>query len=346
MELNTFDTSFDTHASGSCCGGCSHQNTSKFIPDSFSNKDTKDYSEVPKPSALRISTMTATSSINSNINLSTISSYLPINEHIKYIEHGHIKKGVSSKNISEKKAKKKKVFYNQITIEVVVKNNITNNIKLFNNGAISMTGLKSEEYGREAVSILLDFLKKTKGVDENDIEHTCLDNPQAEITNFNIVLINSDYYIGYEIKRAELHKLLVNKYKIFSSYEPCIYPGVNSKFYWNEDYLDKEYKGKCYCTELCDGKGCGKGNGNCKKITVSAFQSGSVIITGARNLQQIKTAYAFINNIFKINYGILKKQNAPFLDIDDIVPVVKNGFKKDGLVYLKKSSIKNFSKID
>ena len=333
MDLNTLHTCFDL----------SHQK-------SESNNTTKqekiDYSDVPKPSALRISTMTATSSINSNIHLSTISKYLEPNEHIKYIEHGLIKKGVSSKHISEKKAKKKKVFYNQITIEVIVKNNITNNIKLFNNGAISMTGLKSEEYGREAVSILLGYLKKTTGTDEEGNQYACLDNPSAEVTGFNIVLINSDYYIGYEIKRAELHKLLVNKYKIFSSYEPCIYPGVNSKFYWNEDYLDKEYKGKCYCSNLCDGKGKGKGNGNCKKITISAFQSGSVIITGARNLEQIKTAYSFINEIFKVNYSQLKKQNAPFLDIDDMMPVVKNGFKKDGLVYLKKSSIKNFNKMD
>ena len=50
--------------------------------------------------------------------------------------------------------------------------------------------------------------------------------------------------------------------------------------------------------------------------------------------------------IFKINYTQLKKQNAPFLDIDDIMPTLKNGFKKDGIIYLKKSSIKNYSKME
>ena len=34
--------------------------------------------------------------------------------------------------------------------------------------------------------------------------------------------------------------------------------------------------GKCYCSKLCNGKGDGDGNGNCKKITISTFQSGSV----------------------------------------------------------------------
>ena len=40
---------------------------------------------------------------------------------------------------------------------------------------------------------------------------------------FKIVLINSDYHIGYEIIRNDLHQLLVSDYKIFSSFER-IYP--------------------------------------------------------------------------------------------------------------------------
>ena len=133
---------------------------------------------------------------------------------------------------------------------------------------------------------------------------------------------------------------MVEKYNIFSNYEPCIYPGVNSKFYWNEDYKDEPYKGKCYCLNPCDGKGCGKGDGNCKKITISAFQSGSVIITGARNLEQIHTAYNFINKIFKDNYEFLRKQNAPFLELEDID---KNFSSNKNIIYLKKSNIINYS---
>ena len=296
--------------------------------------------QTPKPSKLRVSTITATCKINSPINLQNLSDNLDIDENIIYIEFGKNTKGVSNKNISEKKMKTKKVFYNQITILVRVGENIMNNVKLFNNGAISMTGLKSEEHGKKAVETLLKYIKK---IDLNlEIEKKCLQNQDASINNFKIVLINSDYYIGYEIKRSELHELLVNKYKIYSSYEPCIYPGVNSKFYWNEDYLDKEYKGKCYCTETCEGKGTGKGNGQCKKITISAFQSGSVIITGARNYDQIKTSYNFINKIFDENYEFLKKENAPFLDINDTLN--KKQKKSNSNILLKKANIKNYSK--
>lgn len=291
---------------------------------------------VPKPSSLRISTMTATCKITSNIDLAKAADLfvklVDTCDNIKYIEYGKTFKGTSNKNLSEKKAKKKKVFYNQMTVLVKSKPGVQNNVKLFNNGAVSMTGLKSEEDGRKSISIILEYLKT---------HENCLDNKDSNIKDFNIVLINSDYYIGFEIKRAELHQLLTNKYKIFSSYEPCIYPGVNSKFYWNTEYVDSTYLGKCYCDKSCDGKGNGIGNGNCKKITISAFQSGSVIITGARNLEQIKCAYNFINKVFKDNYSLLKKQNAPFLELDDTI----GKKKKPNLIYLKKHNIANFNEI-
>ena len=56
------------------------------------------------------------------------------------------------------------------------------------------------------------------------------------------------------------------------------------------------------------GKGNGKGDGQCKKVTISTFRSGSVIITGARTEQQIKDSYNFINYVFQTHYSDLKKR--------------------------------------
>ena len=263
-----------------------------------------------KPTSLRISTMTATCKINSNINLEEAAKmFIEIikeKKDIKYIEHGKTTAGISNKNISEKKAAKKKVFYNQMTVLVNLYEGKSNNIKLFNNGAISMTGLKSVEDGEKAVEIVLKYMKT------NDL---ILENKDATVNDFKIVLINSDYYIGYEIKRSELHQLLINKYQIFSSYEPCIYPGVNSKYYWNQDYTDssKYKRGVCYCTNPCNGKGEGSGNGNCKKVTIAIFQSGKLIITGAKTYVQINDAYDFINNVFRDHYQSVKREIPAFL---------------------------------
>ena len=143
---------------------------------------------------------------------------------------------------------------------------------------------------------------------------------ECKVRKYSIVLINSDYKAGFEIRRDILHQILVNKYSIFSSFEPCIYPGVNTKFFWNINYLDDTnmIPGKCVCSKLCNGKGRGNGNGDCKQITISIFQSGSVIITGARSMEQINCAYKFINNVFKTHYNSIKKIKPAFIKDNDV----------------------------
>ena len=359
----------------------------------------------PISTPLRVSTHTATCNLNSEINLKLISKYLKISKQITYIEYGDdVPKGVNIKQISQKAKDKKKVFYNQITFIVQPEHNRTNNVKLFNNGAISMTGLKKLEDGEKSVEIILNSIKNIKGClyapinkeqlminnsldsedkipplecdvchqkssfynmstlkckhyicnlcSKNNIElETCpkcnnslmedaiVNKEECKITNYKIVLINSDFYAGFEIKRDILHQYLIDKYQIFSSYEPCIYPGVNSKFYWNKKYTHKTHLGKCYCSKLCNGKGDGDGNGNCKKITVSTFQSGSVIITGARSMEQINDAYIFINKVFEENYKSLKKVNAPFLEQNENSKTTNNTKKK--IIKLKRKNIHN-----
>ena len=347
------------------------------------------------PTDLRISTHTATCHIDTLVNLKIIAKYLKIDDTITYIEFGDkIKKGVNMKTQSKKSKEKKRVFFNQITFIISPSLGRLNNVKLFNNGSISMTGLKYLGEGEISVQKLINKIKNINGVyyenltdlDISDLkisqnseiprikcmncsnEVSCnnvnklkcnkhyicklcsntdydkckscnislLENgiiSICKLKNFKIVLINSDYYLGFELKRDVLHDLLVNKYNLFSSYEPCIYPGVNSKYYFNELYLNKEFKGKCYCDVYCNGKGDGKEEGKCKKITISVFQSGSIIITGARSMSQINIAYKYINNIINENYELVKKNE--FLALGPI-----NEKKK--IIKLNKTNIINY----
>jgi TATA-box binding protein (TBP) (component of TFIID and TFIIIB) len=345
--------------------------------------------EYPEPTPLRISTLTGTCSITSSINLLVLAQFLELNKHITYINYGDIiSKGVNITPKSNKKKKKKKVFYNQITI--IIKQNLDryNNIKLFANGAVSMTGLQSLDEGKFSINIILDAIKNLQGKvlynisddyynkninkGEEDVKVRCsscngefthyvmklsnecghyicntcskthdtccepncgtsfiqpaLKNQDAQIKEFNIVLINSDYKANFRINQKKLHPLIVNKYKIFSTFEPTIYPGVKSMYYWNEDYHDNPIKGKCYCTKKCNGKGNGKGDGNCKKVTTAVFQSGSVLITGGRSMEQIKDGYDFINNILKTEFVNIRKKRAKFIEEQ---PIAKSVVKED-----------------
>ena len=111
------------------------------------------------------------------------------------------------------------------------------------------------------------------------------------ILSFDVVLINSDFDIKYKINRELLHRDILAK-EMCSSYEPTIYPGVNMKYYYNTKY---KAGGVCQCTKRCDGKGTGCGDGECKRVTIAIFNSGKIIITGGKTMEQLTISYNFIN---------------------------------------------------
>ena len=250
-------------------------------------------------SSLRISTMTLISQLNSEINLEDLYNSLSKNEVIKYIEYADKKsKGEKAKKVKKRKKKesiesldrigkikKRKYFYNQVTLHIMIDKII--NVKIFNNGSLQMTGLKRFDQSDKVLDILVDLFY------EKDIIKS------TEIKSKKIVMINSDFHIGFEINREKLHRIICDR-KYYSSFEPIIYPGVNIKYYYN---LSNPNSGICKCDGLCDGKG---SNGYCKRITIAVFNSGNIIITGGRSIHQINTAYAFITKIINDNKAILE----------------------------------------
>ena len=231
---------------------------------------------------LRISTITSILEISTDIDLKKIYDSVPITEYIPFIEYGvgNVPKGFSKKMLRKKRKKtKKKIFYNQATVHVVHDGKIMN-VKLFNNGKIQITGLKGVDQGPILIQKLLEYFQ--------DLSVLTYD---AFLMNHKLVLINSDFDLGYEIDRETLHNEIIDA-GIYSSYEPCIYPGVNIKYFMNTNNFD----GICDCLSMCNGKGRADGDGDCKKVTIAVFKSGKVIITGGQHTDQLETAYRFIKN--------------------------------------------------
>jgi len=337
---------------------------------SFEKKNNdNEFINVPEPTGLRISTMTAVASLSTPINLPVIGKYLKtcydedppnIKNKIEYMAHGDIKRGVHPKG--NKKSKSKKPFYNQATVIIKLDSNKFVNVKIFVNGNLQVTGLKSISDGKLIFDSLINELNKTHGImvkknekNENiEVFEKAIENPEnIVIKDFEVMLINSDYFCGYKIERETLYKIMIKEYGLFSTFEPCIYPGVNIKYYWNSENRDISFPGVCQCSTKCNGKGDGHGNGNCKKITISAFQSGNVIITGARNEEQIKITYNFINSIFKKYYSDLKKNDIPDFedlyfsdDSDNEISEKKKRKQKQKIVMVKKSKIKKPNSIN
>tara|TARA_Y100000817_G_scaffold304983_2_gene288587 strand:+ start:767 stop:1537 length:771 start_codon:yes stop_codon:yes gene_type:complete len=240
-------------------------------------------------SDLHVSAIVQIGKISSEINLRELAEYLCINDRVLYIEYGsEISKGDNLKKI--KKIKKiKKFFYNQVTLHIWLGKRI--NMKIFNNGRIQMTGIKNELQGNETIQLFIEEINKIS--DENKIK--IFDSTEIyQVEPIQTVLINSDFDIYFEVNREILHRLIVDR-GYYSSYEPCTYPGVNIKYYYNPILNNF---GICDCDKPCNGKG--KDN-TCKKITIAVFKSGKIIITGGRNKENINSAYKFITEFINEN---------------------------------------------
>ena len=251
--------------------------------------------------ALRVSTMVITAHWGTPIQLDTLSDSLrsiliPIwcpDVGILKFEHKNMVLGCSYKDIFTNRKITSKSFFNQSTMVIRRKMDEEKedhwkevNVKLFANGGIQMTGVTSEEFAHKTIVWLL---------------HTLLALPQSpfaekpSIERFSVQLINTDYALNKFINQDALHKLLINEYNLFSMLEKTIYQGVNTKFFYN---TMNPGVGICQCTNPCKGQGTGEGNGQCKRITMSIFRTGRIIITGARQMVQIEAAYEFLNSVF------------------------------------------------
>jgi len=257
-------------------------------------------SSLLKISPYRISTMVITGNFGTPVNLQSLFQQLPSllipigypESGILKMEHRNSVVGASARDILTHRRVAAKTFFNQSTI--VIRQPYADgwkeaNLKLFANGGFQMTGIPTEQFARSTIVWLIEYLTQNL--------KTCVWTTPATLKECNIQLLNSDYRVNGTILRNKLHKLLTQNYRLFSTYESTIYQGVNTKYYYNESRKADQAPGICHCTERCTGQGTGKANGQCKKITISAFQTGSIIITGARFLKQIDEAYEYFNRI-------------------------------------------------
>lgn len=250
----------------------------------------------------RISTITVTGSINSEIYLDKLFNLMSKHrqDEISYLEYGSNKQDLQSagtKTTKNKKNKTKEVtkrrFDNQLTI---VMNYMENryNIKLFKNGNLQITGVKSIENGKAAINFLIEIIKNIHNLYDNTLLKSIED---VKNINYRVRLINSDFKVeNCEIRLDYLYNIVTSKYKIICSYEPCIYPGAKIEYYYPNN-------GYCKCKTFCNGK-----SDVCKKITIAVFQSGCVIITGANKMEHINIAYDFICKILKDNLDKIKRK--------------------------------------
>jgi hypothetical protein len=204
------------------------------------------------------------------------------NGRIKFKDIRKITIGISKKDIMSYRSKKKQAFYNcfvmilRIKIDEIFKEF---HIKVFNTGKLEIPGVQSETMFMTVLNYIIEILQPFCSCQLKYFEHS------------DTVLINSNFNCGFYINREVLFDILRNKYNIQAIYDPCSYPGIQCKFYYNNDI--KNQTGIQITTENEDKYK------NITQVSFMIFRTGSVLIVGMCDEYVLKDIYQFIKNVLK-----------------------------------------------
>ena len=202
--------------------------------------------------------------------------------------------GICSKDIGSNKKKKKGAFYNcfAIILRVLNKRRFQEiHIKIFNTGKLEIPGIQDNK-------LLIVVLDKLVNYLQPFYSKKIYYYPEK----INTVLINSNFTCHYYIDRDELFDLLKGKYNLHVLYDPCSYPGIQCKFYYNSNY--KKNNGLCKCEKKCTKK-----QGECSELSFMIFRTGSVLIVGNCDEDILRNVYLFIKNLLEKEYHNIAVSN-------------------------------------
>ena len=225
---------------------------------------------------------------------------------IKFKQVQKVNIGVSKKELISYRSKEKGAFYNCIAFifRILYKGEFKEvHVKVFNTGKLEIPGIQTDELLFITLDELMSVLKPLVKIP------ICFNK-----TNIETVLINSNFNCGYFINRDLLHSKLKIKYNMISIFDPCSYPGIQSKFYYN--MKNKIQNGVCSCSKKCGKGGSGNGDGECIEVSFMIFRTGSILIVGHCDEFILNKVYEFLKIIFSdefqdINEGLccsLKKK--------------------------------------
>lgn len=195
--------------------------------------------------------------------------------------------GLSMKDVTTYRDKKKCAFYNCFVIIIRIKINDESDekyntfrefhVKIFNTGKIEIPGIQTEYHLQTVMQHVLMYIQNV------------IDEPISYIGNCDTVLINSNFNCGFYINREVLFDILKTKYNIQCIFDPCSYPGIQCKFYY--DKTQETHDGSRPDIET------GSKNNGLVTISFMIFRTGSILIVGMCNELILDVVYKFIKTL-------------------------------------------------
>jgi hypothetical protein len=200
---------------------------------------------------------------------------------IKFKDIRKVSIGISQKDLMSYRCKKKSAFYNCFVMILRMKymgRFKEFHVKVFNTGKLEIPGIQTEESFLQILDMVIDILQPF--VPEK-LEYL----PNTTET----VLINSNFNCGFFINREALFDILKTKYNIQCIYDPCSYPGIQCKFYYNP--ADAEHNGsRLSALDLQTAV-------NIVDVSFMIFRTGSVLIVGKCQEPVLMVIYEFLKKI-------------------------------------------------
>jgi hypothetical protein len=223
----------------------------------------------------------------SNINVDIISKVDNVSGNVKKFKD--IRKiiiGFSKKDLINFRKKKKSAFYNCFAVIVRIFHEGAFkevNIKLFNTGKLEIPGIQKIETLHISVDILTNIINSISNLNVKHVKD-----------KIETVLINSNFSCNYYINRTVLYNILKFEYDIHSLYDPCSYPGIQCKFFYNKE--NNTHDGTCHCKKKCNLNKKNKEN-VCRVVSFMVFRTGSILIVGNCDEHILNIVYKFVVDI-------------------------------------------------
>jgi|UniRef100_A0A6C0IL18 hypothetical protein len=202
--------------------------------------------------------------------------------------------GISKKDIISYRSKQKCAFYNcfvmilRILIEDEDDAEYGNfhefHVKIFNTGKVEIPGIRSKYHLDVVQKNILNHLRPIIG-DDMDYKGLC-----------DTVLINSNFNCGFFINRENLFDILKTKYNIQCIYDPCSYPGIQCKFYYD--------KTKSIQNGVREYENIEK-NKSIVVISFMIFRTGSILIVGMCEEDVLDEVYVIIKNMLIVEFPLI-----------------------------------------
>ncbi len=227
--------------------------------------------------------------------------------------------GMYSKDIIPTRSKKKsafdncfvlimRIFYEKVFHEV--------HVKVFNTGKMEIPGIQCDQLFDLVKEEIIHLFAKLMDQDQDQ------NNELKFLTHLDeIILTNSGFRCNYFIDRVKLFEILKFKYHLDVIFDPCSYPGIQCKFYYNKKlpvgdinqngiYTEDNGSLDSVCTT---GKKLIRLPDYICPVSFMIFRTGSVLIVGKCDIYVLEEIYCFLKQILKTEYHTICQKNGEYV---------------------------------